>query len=290
MVAHKFPPKGYDAMEYPLPHNFDYQFGLSPEVATKNSTIIPLITAREDCNAADTVEVNPSNSTFAEETGATVQPDSIIPKMNIAMTAQFNSVLDETDKIRYLKFHWMPLYLAFADMYTAIDNETDVEVEDILELIHIGASKHGGPLYNDVKLIKEEDWPVSTVNFTDTFTTLAMATDLKGEGVTFDPNLMWDALSYYSNGRMLSKAMGNWNTVTLDVRKPWQMFSNNFTNPTVKRGNEYTFCGILFHVPLTSTVEQFYTSADVTEASAVINFDVRVRYDEWNHNFDQTAF
>ncbi len=290
MTRHKFPPRGYNQMEYPLPHQFDYQFHLSPETALKNSTMTPLLRMSEFCNGADTIEVNPSHGSFVEETGSIVHPDSIVPRINISMSAMLNQSLVETDDIRFLKFHWMPIYLAYSDMYTAIDNKTDVEVEDILELSRITASKLTSPLYNNTKLLLEEDWPMSTVNLTETFTIAQLDTDVKGEGINFDPNLMWDALSYYSNSAMLAKAMGQWNTVTLQRDKPWFFNSNNFTNPTVKRGNEYTFCGIIWHVPLVSTAEQFYTTSDITEAASAIDFKIRVRYDEWNSQFDQTAF
>ncbi len=290
MPLHKYPPKGYKTMEYPLPHQFDYSFSLSPETATKNSTMIRLIMSRENNNAVDTIEVNPSHASFAEETGCIVHPDSIIPRMNIAMRAQMNQAMDETDKIRYIKFHWMPIYASFLDSYTAMDNETNVEVEDILELKTTATNKTGFPLFNNVKLLAGGNWPMSTVNFTEVYGTAGMDTDITAEGITFDPDLMWDALNHYSNKGMLAKVMGQWHTEILDVRRPWIRNSNNFTHPTVKRGNEYTFCGILFHVPLVDSIDQFYQVGDITEASSVISFDVRVRYDEWNSQFDQTAF
>jgi len=290
MVQHKFPPKGYSQMEYPLPHNFNYQFSLSPETATKNSTMIPLIRTSEVCNVADAIEVNPSHSSFAEETGSIIQPDSIIPKMNIHMTAQMNKSLDVTDKIRFLKFNWMPIYMAFLDMYEAVENETNVTVSDVLQLTTDVNPKMGKALYNNVKLLGATNWPMSTVNFTEVFGTAGLDTDVTGEGITFVEETMWDTLSYGSNSSMLAKAMGKWNSVTLDVRRPWIFNSNNFTNPTVKRGNEYTYCGILFHVPLVDTVDQWYEVGDVTAANSFIDFDVKVRYDEWNSQFDQTAF
>lgn len=290
MTKHKFPPRGYEQMEYPLPHQFEYQFGLSPETATKNSTIIPILRSSEGNTAVDTIEVNPSHSAFAEETGTLIHPDSIVPQMNISMTAQMNHGLDETDKIRYLKFHWMPIYLAFEDMYLAKENETNLTVADILELTTSSGNKAVTPTYNNVKLLVEEDWPMSTINQAETFSIAGMDTDIKGEGVTFDPELMWDTLNHGSNAGMLAKAMGQWHTELLDVRRPWIRNSNNFTHPTIKRGNEFTFCGILFHVPLTGTSKQYYKAADITEAGSTINFSIQVRYDEWNAHFDQTAF
>lgn len=289
-MAKKFPPKGYNQQEYPLPHDFSYNFGLSPETATKNSTICTLLRYVETpLTAIETIEVNPMNGSFAEETGPIVAPGSIIPKINLRIQAQMNQSMAETDQIKFLKFNWMPIYMAFKDMYEAVDNKTDIEVEDILELTHTIAQKDATPLFNNAKCIIEEDHPVSTVHLTETFTHLNLDTDLKMECVTFDQDLMWDALSYHTNSSMLSKAMGQWHTEFLNHQKPWSFSSSNFTHPTVKRSNEYMFCGILFHVPLVTSPHQFYTAGDIAEATSVVNFRVQVRYDEWNHEFDQTA-
>ncbi len=292
MVKHQFPPKGYNAMEYPLPHTFEYQFGLSGKDATKNSTICTLIRCVETpLTAIETIEVNPSNGSFAEETGSIIAPDSIVPKMNISMSAHMNSVMRKVagDDLRTIKFNWMPIYMAFKDMYEAVDNKTDVEVEDILELTHTVAQKDATPLFNNIKCLREDDHPVSTIHLTETFSHLNLDTDLKMECVTFDETLMWNALRYYSNSKMLSKAMGKWNTVYLNHEHPWRFNSSNFTHPTVKRGNEYTFCGILFHVPLAGTSKQALEAGDVTTATSLIEFNVQVKYDEWNSQFDQTS-
>ncbi len=220
MAQHKFPPKGYNQMQYPLPHNFEYQFRLEIEDETKNSTITPLLKTYEGMNAADVIEVNPSNSAFLEETGSVIQPDSIVPKMNVFFSAQMAHLADETDKLRYLKFNWMPIYLSFKDNYEAMDNKSNVEVEDILEMQHTVANKDGTPLYG-VKLGTVRDYPASSVNISETFTIADLTTDLKMEAVAFDEQLMWDALQYYSNSSMLASVMGKWHSVVLDVRKPY---------------------------------------------------------------------
>ncbi len=289
-MGKKFPPKGYNQMEYPLPHNFNYDFGLAVENVLKASTIIPIIKCSESINAADTIEVNPSHANFAEETGSVIQPDSIIPKINIHMNAQMKKSLHITSAVKFIKFNWMPIYFAFEDMYTAVDNKTDTEVEDILPMVRSAGTKSANALYNNNKLLLEEDYPISTINTTETFTTKGMDTDLKGEAVTFTEETMWDALSFFSNSSMLSKAMGTWHTEYLTHEKPWVFNSSNFTHPTVKRGNPFTYCGILFHVPSIGTIDQFHQVLDTDAAADTINFKIKIRYDEWNNQFDQTTF
>lgn len=284
----KFPPKNYFAMEYPLPHNFEYQFGLSPETATTNSTICSLLQSREGLTAVESIEVNPSNSAFGEDTGPVCQPDSIIPRMNISFDAQLNHILTETDKIKYLKFNYLPIYQSFKD-FEAKDNKTDVAVESILELVDDNNTKRVYPLFNGVDLPTTYLHPFSTKPIADAYGGWGLTTDGLMEGVTFDEELMWDALSYYSNSSMLAKVMGSWRTALVTEHKPFHFTSNNYTNPSVKRMNEFTFCGILFHVPLVSTPKQYYKTGDITEATAAIEFNVNVRFDEWNSQFDQTS-
>lgn len=288
MPKHQFPPKGYNQMEYPLPHKFDYKFELSPETAATNSTICSLIQCREGLTAIETIEVNPANTAFAEETGPVNAPNSIIPRMNVSIDAQLNRSLTETDRIKFLKINYMPIYISFVDSLTAMDYKTDTEIEDILELEHVVASKTVIPTFNSTDLLLAGNHPLNTVHIAEAFTGWGLTTDAKMEGVSFDSELMWDALAYYSNSGMLSKVMGNWRTALVTEHKPFHFSSNNYTNPSVKRMNEYTYCGILFHVPLVDTPRQYYDSTDITEASSAVRFNVRVRYDEWNSQFNQT--
>lgn len=291
MAFKKTPPPNYFASEYPLPHNFFYSFGLNAETSTQNSTIVSLIRCHEGI-ATDAIEVNPSHANFAEETGSIIATDSIVPKINISITAQMTHIAAETDVLRYLKFNWMPVYVSFKDKLEALENETNVEVEDILELETTVATKSVEPLYTGTDLIASGGilHPMNTVLKTEVFGDVGLSVDTKMEAVAFDEELMWDTLSYGSNAGALKSIMGSWHSELIHRDRPWFMNSNNFTNPIVKRGNEYTYCGILFHVPLVDTVKQYYQAADVTEANPQISFDVQVRYDEWNPNFDQTTF
>jgi len=283
----KYPPNNYFAMEYPLPHNFNYKFSLSPETTGKNSTLCTLLQNREGLTAVESIEVNPSNGAFGEETGPTCQPDSIIPKINVSFDCQLNKSI-VVDGIKYLKINYLPIYSSFKD-FEAKDNKTDVAVESILEIVDDANSKRVYPLFNGNDCLAEDDHPFNTKHIADAYTGWGLTTDAKMECVDFDEELMWDALSYYSNSSMLAKVMGSWRTALVTEHKPFHFNSNNYTNPMVKRMNEFTFCGILFHVPLVDTPQQYYKAGDISEASSFLNFNVKIRYDEWNSQFDQTS-
>ncbi len=194
-----------------------------------------------------------------------------------------------TDGLRELKFNWMPIYTAFVDSLDAEDARTGVSVEDILELQHDVTNKDTYPLYANVKLDNGIAVPLSTKPVAEAFADLGLTTTAVIESTAWDKELFYDALSYYSNKGMLSKVVGPMHTHVVGLDKPYLYHSNNFTNPSVKRGNPYTFCGILFNLPQAQDGDQLHFTGETTPI-AHLNISGRVRFDEWNPNFDQNAY
>ncbi len=281
-------PRNYFGQEFPLPHNFGFAFELFIEDETKNSTIIPIIRQSELAFDIEGVEVNPSHANFAEETGATVAPKSIIPKINFSMNIAMSKISYVTDLTPAMRVSFMPIYTAFEESLTAKDEKTAVEVEDILELTHGTTDKEVVPLYSaaDVSGLM----PLGTVvDPNEAFGDWGLTGNANLESVAFDTELFFDALHYYSNSGMLKKSIGRWTTVTILKDRPFFFSSNNFTLPMIKRANPYTFCGMLVHVPQSDSFDQLTRVGDTTAAGAGVNVQCRIRYDEWNPNFDQTA-
>ncbi len=105
-MVRMFPPKGYRADEYPLPHSHAFKFELEAEDETKNTTIIPLFRMTEAFATPETVEVNPNNTNFAEDAGSACCRGSIIPKVTLTFNATLTKGAIETDKIRSINFKW----------------------------------------------------------------------------------------------------------------------------------------------------------------------------------------
>lgn len=290
-MAKKFPPKGYFAEEYPLPHNFTVASGLFMENEAKNSTIIPILRASEACLTPESIVVNPRNSAFAEDTGATIHMGSIVPRISFKLMARMTKTAIETDGVRSMIFSWFPIYISFLDTLEAEDDKTAVQIEDILELQHDTGNKDTYPLYSgtDVGLVGHTV-PMSTIADADeAFGDWGLTTNTIIESVAFDESLMFDALQYYTNKGMLQTTIGKRTVVHLTRDRAYRYFSNNFTYPKVKRGNKYTFCGIMIHVPQADSVDQLPTAGELTGGAQHLDIRCRVRYDEWNPNFDQTA-
>ncbi len=289
MAAYKkFPPKGYRSTDYPLPHNFSFRFGMGLESGVKDSTIVPLIRSSEACASPDTIEVNPRNAAFAEETGATCHPMSIIPKINLTWSAYLSKAAFGTDVVRYLKLNVMPIYISFLSSLDASDEKSGDDIETILELGHATDNKDTFPLYAGGKLPTAGSVALSTVNDADeALADYALTTTAVYEHVAFNKELFYDALQYYTNGGMLRKVTGGMRTHIVHYEKPFMYHSNNFTYPTVKRMNAYTFCGLLFNLPQASDEDQLMLSSETTDIGHLVVVG-KVRYDEWHPDFDQT--
>ncbi len=291
-MAFRRVPSGYRQADYPLIHDFQYQFSLDVEDETKNSTIVKLI-SNSGVTGAENVEVNPSHGDFVEETGAYCFSGSIIPAMSISIYAKMDQAAFDIDSIEHMMFKWMPIYTSFLSSLDAVNTGAPAsDIETILELQHVDLKQRTLPLFGGVDLPPTVyNHPLSSVNVTETVALAGLTTDAKMESVAFDEQAFWDAKRYYTNKGMLNKVTGSMKSIYLDYhRKPYTYFSNNFTNPIVKRINSFTFCGILFHVPQADELQQLCDDADVTTSVGHIDIGVRVNYEEWNVDFDQTAF
>ncbi len=282
------PPRGYRNEEYPLPHNFSQSFSLSAENEALNTAIIQILRTHEGLTAAaETIEVNPRNAAFAEETGSLIGSGSIVPRIEFSLNMRLSKLAIETDKVRALIVNFMPIYMAFLPSLDAEDDKTAVSVEDILEIQHNPTDKDTVALHSTTNLLNATNFPLSTVN-AENFADVNLTTDAVQESVAFDYQLWKDAMQYYTNGGMLRKVCGAMRWVHLTRDKTFRLHSFNFTNPTVKRGNPYTYCGVMVHLPQVGSAEQIAFAGDTTAIGHVDVFS-STRYNEWNPFFEQVA-
>lgn len=291
MPSHKFPPRGYNQMQYPLPHIFDYHFEFGLASSSNNSSMATILRTSKAATGSENVEVNPAHTSFNEDAGPMVFNGSIVPRMNIQMTAWIPMAAQNAAiPVKYLLFNWMPIYVAFKDSVTAEDTKTGVKIEDILELTKDTATNFDvTPLFTGTNNKTATSQPFSTVTDAEAFGDYNLTGDGILEAIAFDKALYYKAKRYYSNRGMLNRVAPRMNTAFVTHEKPWFFNSSNFTNPTVKRGNDYTFCGIIFHLPQANQdKEQLMDANDVTDI-VHLQINARIQYDEWNPNFDQTA-
>ncbi len=282
------PPRGYTQQQFPLPHSFNYSFDLEAEDETKNSTIMPFFKMTEEGIAPETINVNPRHPSFAVDGGTAIHQDSIVPKITVAMRIVMNKLAIETDKMRSIIVNYMPIYTAFLNSLDAEDEKTTTDIEGILKLTHNTDNMDVTPLFSTVKLTGSGSHPLSTVPYAEDLGDVGLTTSAVMESVAFNKDVFWDAMQYYTNKSMLRKVTGSMRKVIVTRDRPHIYFTDNFTQPIVKRGNQYTFCGMLIHVPQGSGGEQLFKIADTT-AIGHVNVHTVVRYSEWNPTFEQAA-
>lgn len=284
-MVKKFPPSGYTAEQYPLPHNFRSSFGLGATSAVKGGTTIPILRNTENSIGIEGVTVNPANSGFAEETGMSCFPGSIVPRINFNFSAFIPEAAIATG-VRHLVVKWMPIYFAFIDSLEAENHLALESVEDILEFVSADAPKAVTPIYA-TKLFSPGNMPLNTITETEAFGDWGLSVDATYEGIAFDEELFWDAKQFFSNASMLSMAHGPIRSALVKQDRPLSFSSNNRTFPRVKRINPFTYCGIHMWLPQADTAGQTLLDSEITDIEH-LHVNYRCRFDEWNPNFDQT--
>ncbi len=287
MPYHKRPPRGYKSAEWPLPHAMQLFTGLEADDETKNSAIFPIIKATEGAIGTENTNVNPSHGSFAEDGSPICSMDSIVPRINLRLSAIMSKGAIETDKMRTIRFDWFPIYTSFLPSLEAEDDKTATQIEDVIEMTHQTTDKEAYPLHSGVKLTDGGAYPLGALQHSEVYGDVGLTTNLVMESVAFDKKAFWENMRWKTNKGMLAKVVGKYRTVIITRDRPYTYTSNNFTNPIVKRMNPYTSCSILIHCQVAGKADQTFKEADTT---AIKHLDVQmeVNYDEWNQAYDQT--
>ncbi len=169
-------------------------------------------------------------------------------------------------------------------MHKRIDEKTQDEVRDVWEMQMDDTDEIGYPIFNGTDLTI-----LGAVNSNNLGTEVkGLTTDAKIEGVAFDMEKYYDALQYYQNYNSVKMVNPGGMRVAYPSRdRTYFTHSNNFTYPTVKRMNKYTFCGILIHVDIAGGRYQVPMGAGDTSAIDHLDVTLRWRFEEWNTGFDQ---
>ncbi len=292
-MIYKRPPRGYKLNDFPLPHKFAYWGSLSAKSVNEAAVMLTLIRSSESQTAIEAVEVNPIHTNFAEETGPTIALGSIVEKWKCSMDFQLSKNAIETDKVRNLLVHWMPIYSAFREDLEAKDDKSDTEIEDILFLTRNDSTKTVLPTMGTDKVLSGGLQPLNTVNDTEVFGDYGLTTNNILETVRFLSETYRDAMRFFSNRGLLKKLTGRIHVHRLSRDKNIHIKFPMFVNPRVKRGNPYMFCAVLIWLEqgnTTTSHNQIVSASELTVVSlGHVNFVVRCEWDEWNPQYDQTA-
>lgn len=261
---------------YPRPHTNKIKFQMGIIATNTQTTNLPIIMGDEGLGDPASYTAHPEHASFAEYQGVNCYPESRVSKVFAQLRLGLAKPARETDKIKFLRMLIVPYFLSFKEDYTAIDELSSTEIQDVLEMQFETTDRQGYPLYNGASMGGDAlEMGAGAMGLT---------TDTTLEGVTFDSDLMFDAMQYMTIANKL-KACCRAFWVTVTDRNYLTLRIN--LNSKLKRINPYTSGGVIIHLPTETSPEQLSHSADTTNVNHIdVNFIYR--YLEWNENFDMT--
>ncbi len=266
---------------YAQPHELRYKFAFELDDATLDSTICPIAFYDEGMGTPTALETHPENSAFAVVTNQAncfinSRVNLVLARLRFALTSK---ALDEN--LPSIRMAFMPIHMAFIDDYTAIDELSTLEVQDVLEMQTETTDNQGGPLY-----VAATDLPEPTAAQALLATTIPfLDTDTGLEAVAFVPTVFYNMMHFMTNSGKLKASQSGLKWFELSANRPSRSF-DIIIRPKVKRMNKFTYFGALVHVPIHSDQDQNVATGDITAATQYVTCQMRARYSEWNQDFN----
>ncbi len=299
------PPRGFKAEVYPLRHRLIHSFGLTHGLETLNGAFLPLVMGSTDMAVnADSIQVNPHNTAYEEDTGPLCRQMSIIDKLSLSL--KFNmtencldlrhtsgvstSEVFTGDSVQAIKLLWRPIFGSFTEKLDAADDDTGQSVATILGLTHDSTFEDVVPL-TTTKLSttgqSDLSLPMSSVNDVQVFGDYNMTTNTTMEEHVWDEDLFQSALRRFTNKGALRSMVGRTRHFTLTRQRPFKnFFLDKFVPRAIRRIVPFSFLGIQIHIPFTTDIEQYYHASNLTSLPHV-GVTAITNYHEWNSEHDQ---
>lgn len=267
---------------YPQPHDLKYMHTQTLESAThKNAIDIPLICYDEGKGAPSSNFTNAKNvGAFGETNNPHCYPDSSIGQFKCGITFQFGRLASNSNLPSY-KYGVQVIAMAFVEDYTAKDEVTGLEIEDIMEMQHETTNRVGYPLFNGTDVQIPFTGSTTLGNLQD-----GLTTDTKNESIDFDLEMFYDMLHYSPLAGKLKSVQSGIRWFTLSKYVNHTRKHNIFLKSKVKYMNEYAYLGVRIILPLVGTFYQTLTASDTTVEQAHMSWNLHCRYHEWNENFN----
>ncbi len=273
--------------KYPRIHNYQFGFGLDADdtASTKNSTIMPYLYQNNAIVDYEDIKTNPENADFAVVAYGDTCAGSYIP----SITVNWMAYLRPTDtEIVHLRFDTMMIHTSMLNRLDAFDKKTSDDVEEILGLTHATDDEITKVLWNTTKLYEGDG--VRDLTPLGGFADIGLAVSGQPEGVAWDKEKFFDAMHYYTNKQMLKTTTDRLRTHIVSEplvphgRSIIQQRGHMSTPSLCKFQHPYTFCGQLFSLPQTGSIDQYHLKAETT---AVEHLTIKgtVRFNEFNPDF-----
>ncbi len=266
---------------YAQPHDIRIAALFELDDATLDSTIVPIAFYDEGMGNPQSLETHPENAAFVvvgNQANCFINSriNLVLARLRFNITSKF---LDEN--VQAVRMAFMPIHMAFIDDYTAIDELSTLEVQDVLEMQTESTDNQGGPLY-----VAATDLPEgSALDSLAATTTPFLDTDTGLEAVAFSAAQYYNMSHFMTNSGKLNAASGGLHWTILDANHPVKEFDIRIV-PKVKRMNKFTYFGVLIHCPINTALDQIPKAGDITAATSYVQWSLRARYSEWNLDFN----
>jgi len=305
------PPKGFENEKWPLRHRLVYGCGLSVGSTTLRTIFMPIVMSSSDVDVVpNTIQVNPHNSAFEEDTGPLCAQMSIIDRMRISLKfvlsdfcqpshiaspgtagANFDDATYIGDDIPAINFLWRPVFNVYPEKMDAADDDTGTTVAAILGMTKDATNEDIVAITTNKLNVSgpaELNHPVSTVNAVQVFGDYNMTTNVAMEDHIFDEDLLQAALRRYTNKGALRSCLGRTRHVTLTRNKPYANFYLDKGVPNaIRRIQPYGLFGIQVHLPEDSHVSQQWMMTAAQSTKNHLGVKMIAHYHEWNSEHDQ---
>ncbi len=275
-------PKFMKQKWWPQPHRLTGEITFELDDATFDSTIIPFAFYDEGLGAPSALETNPENAAFAivgDQANCFVgsRINTIFAELRFSLTSKFFD-----DNLQGVRFATMPIFMAFINDYTAIDELSSLEVQDILMMQTESTDRQGGPLYVAAKDMVERTTGSGNLGANTPF----LDTDVGIESVAFNSVNYYNAIHFLTIKEKIKSVQGGLKWHVMTANNPF-MKLRFFIRPKVKAMNPFTYFGCLVHAPAQGDADQLgIITRDITAATQYLDLAWDVRYNEWNPEYE----
>jgi len=277
-------PRMSKVTQYPQPHTSQGSFSFECDDITLDTTIVPIAFYDEGLGAANVRETNPENAAFA-----VVQNEvNCFPHSRInTIFAQFRFAINSSfldDNLTAIRFATMPIHMAFISDYTAIDELSALEVQDILHMQTESTDRQGGPLYVATTDLAEKGATLANMGPNTPF----LNVDVGLEAIAFSRSIYYNSLQFLTIKEKMRKVASGLQWHHLTRNRPIITY-NLKIKPNVKRMNPFTYFGLLIDCPSGNPAnnDQPHTiTRDFVASTQYVDVDFSIRFNEWNEDFD----
>ncbi len=282
------PPRGYDQNDKPLPHEFLYETGLSINDGTYDSTMFTYLRTSKISVDPSTIEVHRKNASFSVDAGPLICYDSIVPEIEIIKSYVYDYGAKETSKLGALLLQTLKIFGHHKDTWDAIDPLSASTPQTIFEVVKDDTNEDVIPVFGGNKMKDGLGQPLSDITGAEVYGDYGLTTNALIENVSNVLNSLDTAEHYKIIANKLKTMHGPRQNYIMSPQRPAvRIYEKRRTPKQVSFADEDLFYGEFLDTPIKSNSRQITNTNISTTAISHVFVRHKVRFNEWNKDFDQ---